>query len=87
MAPKLFLAIDCPSWKMSFVHSKAWSPRKVIPPMTVSMRNLRSPRWSPWRMAASASTMVTLEQMRRNVMKAVSWTPRMSFGTGQVGSP
>jgi hypothetical protein len=45
------------------------------------------PAWSPLRIAASASTIVTLLQMRRNVMKAVSWMPRISDGRGHVGSP
>ena len=41
----------------------------------------------PCRMPASASTIVTLLQMSRKVMKAVSGMPRIVDGRGQFGSP
>ena len=38
-------------------------------------------------MFSSAFTMVTLEQIRRNVIRAVSWMPSTSAGFGQSALP
>jgi hypothetical protein len=42
---------------------------------------------SPFWIAASASTIVTDEQMRRNVLNAVRGTFKTVEGTGHIGDP
>src|SRR5262245_59183812 len=65
------------------VHSKAWSPTKIAPPSAVRSKNIFARgRLEAWR-ASSDFTIVTLEQMRRNVIRAVSWMPSTEAGCGQ----
>ena len=61
---------DPPLPWMKCDHSQAWEPRKKKPPMMVNpsqrMTPLLSLRWP----ASTASTMVTEDTMRMNVIKA-----------------
>src|SRR5882724_1341372 len=68
---------------MSPVHSTACIPRKMAPPRIVRPRNIFVLPLSPFFIADSAFTIVTLLQMRMKVMNAVVWIPRTFLGSGQ----
>src|SRR5215471_11298873 len=83
---RLFDGVKC-SMNSRWWYSKTWTERKLAPIRQVATRNrfvlAMSPRW----IAASASTIVTDEQMRRNVLKPVRGTFRTVEGTGHIGEP
>src|SRR5688572_14029856 len=60
-------------------------PRKIEPKRSVIERNSFSFRWSPSRTDWSAFTIVTDEQIRMKVFRAVSQMFSVSPGAGQVG--
>src|SRR5262245_16858379 len=69
------------------VHSYAWRLTKMAPPSAVSRRNILARGRFEALSASSAFTIVTLEQIRRNVMRAVSWIPSTWAGFGQSTLP
>src|SRR5437867_3139296 len=73
----------CRPRSMRWVHSKACRLTKMAPPSAVKKRNHFARSLSPFPNHSSAFTMVTLEQMSRNVMKAVRLMPSTSYGLGQ----
>src|SRR5256714_6350189 len=71
-----------PRW-IRWVHSYAWRLTKMAPPRAVRKRNILHFERSPFPSHSSPFTIVTLEQISRNVISAVRLMPSTSYGLGQ----
>src|SRR5580765_6434125 len=81
---RLFEGVKC-SIMSRWWYSKTCTERNEAPIRQVATRKRFVRAMSPCWIAASASTIVTDEQMRRKVLNAVNGTLRTVEGTGRIG--